>query len=58
MNGHKILPRVAGQGWKCAECGERVIRYRATKLIPKSHWRHATFQQGYIGIRSAARAGQ
>jgi hypothetical protein len=63
VSDHVIAPRRTGRRatcWTVLEdgeiCGRAVIRYRATRLIRKPHWRHATWQQDYIGQRSRDRA--
>lgn len=56
MSDHKAVPVRQGRTVTCKECGALVIHYRATKVIRKATWRHATPQQAYIGERSALRA--
>lgn len=63
MTDHVIQPRRTGRYAYCATvlddgepCGRVVIRYRATRVIRRPHWRHATTQQVYIGERAALRA--
>lgn len=63
MSDHVIAPRRQGLRAYCHTvladgeiCGRVVIRYRATRVIRKPHWRHATTGQQYIGERARLRA--
>lgn len=50
--GHKPEPRRQGARLICNVCGYALVRYRATRLIRKAHYRHMTWQQGSIALRS------
>jgi hypothetical protein len=63
MTDHVIQPRRTGRTVTCATiladgepCGRNVVAYRATRLIPRRHWRHMSWQQAYIGERARRRA--
>ena len=56
MSDHKIEPIRRGRSITCKTCGYAVVHYRANRVIRKPHWRHMTWQQGYIGERQRLRA--
>ena len=52
---HKVEPIRKGREVMCRVCDRLVMNVRATRLIPKRHWKHQGHQQGRGGTWTARR---
>lgn len=51
---HRVQPVRQGRRIVCRECGCDAVYVRRTKIIPRPHYRHMTYQQtpGHLALIS------